>query len=133
VTVYAVVGGESVLPTIASMLNDVSPDVAAGAMIGMLRHGGLQAVIDAGQQLMAMISSPRAEERALAARIIGEVGNPGFYHPLLPLLADGDPDVAEAAIRASGAVGNPSLVEPLVAGLSQPRIAGRGSSARAHR
>jgi ATP:ADP antiporter, AAA family len=128
VTVYCLVAREGI-EVVTDLLDDESPDVAAGAMIGLLRAGGLQGVIVAGQRLMAMTASHDPHVRAIAARVIGEVGNPEFYHPLLPLFNDEDRVVSEAAIRASGAVGNPALVEPLVDALLYPRVAEAAAAA----
>jgi ATP:ADP antiporter, AAA family len=123
VTVYCVVAGERAIGVATSLLDDPTPEVASGAMIGLLRNGGLQGVIVAGERLMAMTTSDDPALRARAARVIGKVGNAGFYHPLLPLFADDDRRVSDAAIRASGAVGNPALIDPLVDALAIPRDA----------
>ena len=132
VTVFCVVAGDRAIEVAAPLLEDPSAEVANGAMVGLLRNGGLQGVLTAGARLMAMASSQDPSERARAARAIGAIGNPGFYHPLLPLLADPDRHVSEAALRASGAVGNPALVESLVAALAVARDAEAAAAALIH-
>ena len=129
ITVYCIIAGERAVPVVSEMLEDAQTDIAGGAMIGLLRNGSLQGVIAAGQRLMSITTSPSPSERALAAHVIGEVGNPGFYHPLLPLLDDPDRLVSEAAIRACGGVGNPALIEPLSRALLKPGVAEAAAAA----
>jgi hypothetical protein len=49
-----------------------------------------------------------------AAKIIGRIGNPKYYHPLLILLKDESIPVRKAAIVACGTVVNARLVRPLL-------------------
>lgn len=84
------------------------------AITGLMTSGGINAVVTAGQKLLQLISSPVAEERKIAAEIIGELGVNSFYKPLLHLMYDENKEVASAAIQSAGRVRNQKLMEPLM-------------------
>jgi hypothetical protein len=83
--------------------------VAKAATVGLLRSGGIDGVLVAGEQLLALERSQEARDRERAARILGEVGIRGFYRHLLDLLWDHDVGVRRAALAAAGKVRNPCL------------------------
>jgi len=84
------------------------------AITGLMTSGGISAVVTAGQRLLQLIPSPNANERKMAAEIIGELGVQSFYKPLLELLKDKDEEVVKAAIVAAGKVKNEKLIVPLM-------------------
>ena len=100
----------------AAYLADPAPEVRRAAAVGLLRYGGIPGVLAAGTSLQAWQSSPDPATRREAARVIGEVGSPQFYQPLLLLLDDEDASVRHAAARAAGQVCSPRLL-PQLAGL----------------
>lgn len=83
--------------------------VAEAAMVGLLRSGGIDGVLVAGEQLLALERSQEPQERESAARILGAVGIRGFYRHLLDLLWDPDVSVRRAALAAAGKVRNARL------------------------
>ena len=83
--------------------------VAEAAMVGLLRSGGIDGVLIAGEQLLTLERSPDARDRQRAARILGEVGIHGFYRHLLDLLGDPDSGVRRAALAAAGKIRNARL------------------------
>lgn len=106
-------------------LQDSSAEVREAASVGLLRYGGIEGVLAAGYTLIDMTQSADATRRAEAATILGSVGVRNFYRPLLRLIPDESPVVANAAILAAGRVGNqrlwPLVIQRLAA--SQTRSA----------
>lgn len=96
-------------------LHDPDPGVRQAAITGLLRSGGLEAVVLAGQQLLHLVEAPAPAARALAAQIIGELGVRNFYQPIAALLQDADPEVRRAAITAAGRLANERLLAPVLA------------------
>ncbi|PID73319.1 MAG: hypothetical protein CSB33_04485 [Desulfobacterales bacterium] len=93
---------------------DMDLEIKQGAMAGLLASGGIDGVLSAGSKLNILLESTRAEERKLAAQVLGEVGISSFYRPLLKLLKDDDLSVRSAAITASGKLRNPRLLPALI-------------------
>jgi ATP/ADP translocase/HEAT repeat protein len=122
-------GETDVFDLVLAYLDQPEPEVVAGAMVGLLLHGGIEGVLAAGQTLMHMLEDEQPGRRAFAATILGQVGVHSFYRPLRALLRDADPEVRRAALGAAPLVGNPALWPDVVANLSQP--ASRHAAARA--
>lgn len=97
-------------------------EVRKGALIGMLRDVGLEGVMAAGVNLRGLIDSDEPDERELAARVLGEVGIPGFSRPLSKLLEDDDMRVRKAAIVASEELKSPKLLPHLLKNLSEAKV-----------
>ncbi|MEX0966025.1 MAG: HEAT repeat domain-containing protein [Bacteroidia bacterium] len=92
------------------------------AITGLMKSGGVEAVVMGGHKLLELIASPEAGDRKMAADIIGELHIKNFYRPLLTFLnEDDDPVVKKAAIRASGNIGNHHLLDPLLTLLESRR------------
>lgn len=119
---YCLLGEESVVDEVSNYIDSDDDDVQAGALIGLIRYGGINGIIVAGQRLMEYTNSPDPKYRAFGALVIGDVGIHNFYHPLLKLLNDEEIDVRREALRASGKVRHPSLIEPMVDALHAPQI-----------
>ncbi len=90
------------------------PRLMKAAITGMMASGGISAMVSAGQKLLHLISSKSANERKMAAEIIGELAVPSFYRPLIDLLKDENEEVVLAAISAAGKVKNEKLVAVLM-------------------
>ena len=99
-------------------LADPQPAVRLGAIVGLLRYGGISGVLAAGQSLMDLASSAQPAERQLAAEAIGEVNDEGFFQPLASLLKDSDPTVVHSALLSAGKIRHPRLLDPIIANLS---------------
>jgi HEAT repeat protein len=106
---------DEVLP----LMNDPSIEVRREVLVGLLRSGGIEGIIAAGEYFIALQKSSVPEERVLAAEIIGEVSIDNFYRPLLILLEDEDDAVRRAALTAAGNLNNPRLWPHLIRGLPE--------------
>ncbi|MBT6144435.1 MAG: cyclic nucleotide-binding domain-containing protein [Gemmatimonadetes bacterium] len=98
-------------------IDDKAVDIAEAAMIGLLRSGGVDGILVAGERLLALERSTSTQDRIAAARILGEVANRGFYRHLRPLLADVDLSVRTAALTAAGKVRSARLWPLVMSGL----------------
>jgi ATP:ADP antiporter, AAA family len=110
---------------VAPLLDDRHPDVRRGALVGLLRAGDELAF----PRVVEMAGGDTAKERALAARVVGEVALPAFHGPLQWLLEDADPEVKRAALAAAGRVGEPMLFPVVVRCLGDRRVHGAAVAA----
>ena len=90
-------------------LEDRVPEVRLSAFVGMIRHGGIEGIVEVGGRLLAAEKSSLAVERRFAAQVIEHVASPQLYRPLLSLLVDRDLDVRRAALAAAKQVKMPRL------------------------
>ncbi len=111
---YCSIGQARAVHTIAPFQDHQDLRVRAAAIVGLIRHGGLDGVLSSAERLKAMLDSSKASERATGARILGDIQVKNFYHPLLQLLVDDDPEVQVAAIQATGKIRCQELMPPLV-------------------
>ncbi|MGM0576539.1 MAG: HEAT repeat domain-containing protein [Myxococcota bacterium] len=125
----ATLGDEDMVVWLVNWLDAAHPDVRLGAMVGLLRSGGIEGVVAAGTHLSALVESEDPRDRAFAARVIGTVGVAGFYRPLRTLLADDDLHVQRVAMTAAGRMRDRRLVPALVHALRVRRTAGSASEA----
>ncbi|MCW5906659.1 MAG: hypothetical protein KIS94_02285 [Chitinophagales bacterium] len=95
-------------------LKETDERIVKAAIVGLMTSGGISAVVTAGQKLLQLISSETADERKLAAEIIGELEVTSFYKPLLHLLNDDNNEVVQAALIAAGKVKNEKLAGELM-------------------
>jgi HEAT repeat protein len=98
------------------------PAVRRGAMAGLLRSGDIEAILAAGEPLLALIRSPEPDRRREAAVVLGEGGRSGLYRPLRSLLDDPDPAVVDEALRAAAAIGHPRVWPLVVDQLRRPEV-----------
>jgi CRP-like cAMP-binding protein/HEAT repeat protein len=119
----------STLELVVATLHEADPEVLRGALVGLIRHGGIDGVMAAGQRFNALTNSETATERALAARVLGDVGVKHFYQPLWALLADTEPSVQRAALAAAGKIAHPRLWPAVVAASVAPETSRAASSA----
>ncbi len=101
---------------------DAHTEVKRGAMVGLLTFGGIDGTLAAGPRLEDLFESKKAEDRILAARILGEVGIATHYRPLRKLLEDSNGKVRSAALAAAGRLRNARLLSHLVRHLHDPEI-----------
>lgn len=104
-------------------------EVRRGALVGLLGNGGIDGVLVAGGHLQQLAASPEPGERVFAAEVLGEVAQPRFFRPLLPLLEDPEREVRRAALTASGRLANPHLVPYMVRHLDAPGLGDAASLA----
>lgn len=123
------VGENEVFDRVFAYLDEKELLLRKGALVGLLKNGGIDGVLSAGTHLNALLDSRKAEERKLAAEVLGRVGMSGFYRPLIRLLNDEDPDVRKEAVIASGSLKNPRLFPYLLSCFASPRLKSSAVSA----
>jgi HEAT repeat protein/ATP/ADP translocase len=115
-------GETDVFETVLPFLDDRKPDVKKGAMVGMLRSGGIEGVLAAGEYLIGLVKSPLPQDRRFGAEILGDVEIRSFYRPLITLLADQDTTVKKAAVAAAGRLCNPRLWPMVIESLALTEV-----------
>ena len=88
--------------------------VVKAAVIGLLRNGSINAVVAAGQKLQQLRDSAVAQDRIIAAQVVGALKVKSFYKSLFKLLHDSDSAVVLAAIEASGKLQSEKLATILL-------------------
>ncbi len=112
-------------------LNHPVPQVRLGAIVGMIRAGGMEGLWRAGERLLELACSEEAGERIQACRAIGEAGSPDLIQPLSELLEDPEVQVRRAGLRAAGQMKSPSLWLQMITRLDDPRVRGTATQALA--
>lgn len=121
-------GETEMVEHVASYLSDAHADIRMGAMVGLLRYGGIEGVLAAGEQLILAANAPEPNLRAFAAQGLGEIGVRNFYQPLVPLVHDENSEVRRAALTAAGKIQNAKLWPHVLTHLTSPEV---GSAAAA--
>ncbi len=111
--------GEPAVAVVEPHLKAASPAVRGAAVASIIRHGGLEGILHAADDLKAMLASGDEDVRFACARVLQEVGFQRFYAPAQQLLGDPSPRVRTAAIAAAGAMKSPELVPSLIYKLRQ--------------
>lgn len=68
---YCALGEETVVDKVSQYLNHTDDQIRKGAIIGLIRYGGIPGMKRAGDEIMQLAISVKASERELAAEIIG--------------------------------------------------------------
>jgi len=118
----AELGETDALDEVAPYLEDANPHLRMGATVGLLRSGGIEGILLAGEKLIKEVDSPDTIERKFAAHVLGEVGQPSFYRPLLKLLQDDDVEVRRQALIAAGKLKNPKLWPLVFDNIAPPQL-----------
>ena len=117
-------GIERVIP----FLKDPEPIVRRGALVGLLRHCGIDGVLAGGSHLSGLIGSLEPAERVLAAQVLGDIGIASYYRPLLALLRDPMASVRLAAIEAARQLRPAGAVAPVLESLKVPSLRAAASA-----
>jgi len=120
---------EEGIEEVAAYLESDDPELRRGAMVGLIRGGGIAGILAAGQELMKAVESPNAADRILAADVVGEVGIAQFYQPLTTLLQDRSKDVRKMALSASRHLDSRRLVTPVMTCITEPSLRSEAVSA----
>ena len=120
----AVLGADQSVDELAPALRDPEEAVRAGATVGLISHGGIQGILLAGNELLAASVSANTDVRRSAAALVGEIGNPAFYHPLLRLLGDPETRVVLAALQAAACLRSPALWPAVLPALDRASLRG---------
>ncbi|MCP9495597.1 MAG: HEAT repeat domain-containing protein [Pyrinomonadaceae bacterium MAG19_C2-C3] len=123
------IGGDEVFDKVPAFLASTEPEVRKGAMVGLLRSGGIDGVLTAGASLNDLLIDVDSGERKLAAQVLGDVGIFNFYQPLVKLLRDENMEVRKAALTAAGKVKNLNLLPLMLENLSIAAVREAASSA----
>ena len=102
-------------------LDNKDIEVIKASVIGLLRNGSINAVVAAGQKLQQLRDSTIAQERVIAAEVVGSLKVKSFYKSLFKLLHDSDNRVVVAAIEASGKLQSEKLAMVLMEKLENPK------------
>jgi len=119
----AAIGEVEAFPQVVAALDDPDPHARWGALVGLLRHGGMDGVMAAGQVFNRLVNSPTPAERTLAAHVLGDVGVTHFHQPIGALLHDSDSGVRRAALGAAGKIKHPKLWPAVVEACAFPETA----------
>ena len=114
VRTYCAIGKQRAIRVVSSLLGDQSGPVRAAAVAGLIRHGGLDGILEAAKVLKDMLESPDEQERLQAAKVLEFIGVKTFYREILSLFSDPSPEVRKAAIHAAGKVQSSDLLLALV-------------------
>ncbi len=125
----AKLGEDDILDEVGDYLDNPNLELRKGAMVGLLRSGGIEGILMAGEKLIRLIDSPEPRERQFAAAVLGEIGQPDFYRPLLRLLQDKNEKVLEAALASAGKLKNPKLWPLVIVHLQSGQVRGAAISA----
>jgi HEAT repeat protein len=115
--------------TVVIYLDDPDLDIRLGAMVGLLRYGGIPGVLAAAQHLADLEHTSDPVMHGFVARVIGEVGLKNFYQPLVPLLSNENLDVRQIALVAAGQVNHPRLHPPVINNLDHRSLRSTAMSA----
>ncbi len=112
VSAYAAMAGDEAVGALVELLDDPRRPVRVAALVGLMRHGGIEGQIAGGARLSSLLEgSPK--QRVEAARVLRGLGQ-GAYRPLRRLLGDPSAKVRRAALGACKGVADPRLVADLV-------------------
>ncbi|HEY1011233.1 MAG TPA: HEAT repeat domain-containing protein, partial [Herpetosiphonaceae bacterium] len=84
----AALGESELFEEVSPYLDDPEPALRVGAMVGLLRSGGIEGVLAAGERLLELLHGAAPADRALAAQVLADVGISSFSRPLAGLLRD---------------------------------------------
>lgn len=93
-------GGQEAAAQAAGYLNDSSPEIRAGAIVGVMKNGGKRDQEAAERVLLRLAYSQGVEDRLLAARALREINEKRLSTILRGMLQDTDDAVCAAAMLA---------------------------------
>lgn len=120
VRTLAAIDPDGVLDRLEPLLTDPEEAVKRETFVALLRHGGIEGILCAGEPLLAALRSSDAGQRRFAANVLEGAHSPGFSRALAALMADPEAAVRSAALRAVGAAPTASMWPPAVTLLSDP-------------
>ncbi len=118
----AAIGSGDIIEEIIPYLSSGEAELRRGAMVALLRSGGIDGILAAGEYFYHLVRSNRAPDRQLAADVLGEVGVKNFYRPLLMLFRDPALEVRRTSLIAAGRLQNPRLWPEVIEALSRGNL-----------
>ncbi|MFY0674140.1 MAG: MFS transporter [Bacteroidia bacterium] len=116
--VYGAINNVKAIDDLSDIYNNSDGATSEAALASILKSCGIYGATSFGKSLLDLIEGEQ-KEKAKAARIIGNVKEYSYYHPLASLLTYNDQIVVKNAIRASGEVRNENLLPYLFKMLKQ--------------
>lgn len=111
---YCAMLEEECVDELMPKFDEANDDIKEGILGGILKYTGIYGATVAGDTLLQWIRSDNPLLRRRVARLIGNIGKEDYYHPLIQLIQDQDPEVQKEAIIAAGKVGNKKLIGPIL-------------------
>lgn len=116
-------GDETSLALISPLLSDKKRRVRSEAIVALIKAGGLDGILQAGDILKTMLDNPEAQEREHAAEILGMIKVKHFTPTLLRLVNDPDAEVRFKAIKALAKIEDARAAGPLIDSLADKQTA----------
>ena len=116
--VISAIGEDGALEKVSEYISHENYTIRKGAMVGLLKSGGIEGVLLSGELLTSLINSEDPLDRIFAAEILGEVGIKSFYRPLMTLITDEDVRVRRTAIQSAGILQNVKLLPMITEALT---------------
>ncbi|HKX57312.1 MAG TPA: cyclic nucleotide-binding domain-containing protein, partial [Xanthomonadales bacterium] len=113
------------------LLGAAAEPVRREAFVGLLRHGGIEGILRAGEPLLMALRSADPTQRHFAASVLESARVAGFTNELSLLLLDADSAVRSAALRAISGAKADLLWPHTVALLRDPHLEVRRAAADA--
>ncbi|MEM7739011.1 MAG: Npt1/Npt2 family nucleotide transporter, partial [Deinococcota bacterium] len=126
---FCAIRGHEGVGHVGEFLKAYNPKVKGAAMVGLIRYGGLDGILQAASDLKDMLASPEAAMRQEAANVLGRLGVQTFYEPLIRFFDDPDLEVRRSAIRAAGDLGSLELLPHVLNQLQDDVSAGLAAEA----
>jgi len=126
---FCAIQGNQGIAAVRVFLQASNPRVKGATIVGLIRYGGLDGILQAATDLKDMLASPDASMRQQAALVLGRLGVQTFYEPLIRFFDDPDLDVRLSAIRAAGELQSPELISHLLEQLHNDASAGPAAEA----
>ncbi len=96
--------------------------VRQSAMIALLRYGGIESNVVAGQLLLEIEKSKTVADQVLVAEVLAEIGDSNFFEPLLSRLRSPHNEVRQSALQAAGRLRHQRLLPDVIANLDMPAV-----------
>lgn len=126
---FCAIQGNRGIAAVREFLQASNPRVKGATIVGLIRYGGLDGILQAATDLKDMLASPDAAMRQQAALVLGRLGVQTFYEPLIRFFDDPDLDVRLSAIRAAGELQSPEMIPHLLEQLHDDASAGPAAEA----
>ncbi|MFA6033962.1 MAG: HEAT repeat domain-containing protein, partial [Myxococcota bacterium] len=105
---------ERAVSQVRPFLRDPSPRIRCAAVSGLVKHCGLDGILEAAETLKKLLDNPDEHERFWGAATMRQIAISNFYRTLIKLIGDRSVEVQKEAIRAAGEMKSMELVPALV-------------------
>ncbi len=113
---------------VGQFLSDGDDDIRQGAMLALLKYGGVSGIQKAGIQLLDYVNSPNPNERRLVIEAISDAQVEAYGSAIFPdMLYDDDTEIRRLAFKAVGDLKATKYISHLLEGLKDGHFAGTAS------